>query len=312
MRVPSGSILQLCNNSSRIACLTLVLCSAVAIGQENSSSSPASSEAEQEALKVLNDSDWAHTVTPTIQDAPCTYENPAFPGLYPEDKASGADGRAPVVPRDVVKPDGSEYLIRFQSAKPVQAAIQQLIAIGEKWSAYGAENRVSEAEGPTDLANGRYNVADMVTIAVILKRPGPDGTNLFDYGFKDNGRSFPSRSFLVWPCAGLRTRNGQVFAHLVPAAFGHYGKFKALQLSFPRLIDGKPLISKAHENVEFRLVVNQRVFETTFFINASDVLDGSERSLYLPSAFTGFKRDGPAITDQKRRTVLTLTTGAGH
>ena len=34
------------------------------------------------------------------------------------------------------------------------------------------------------------------------------------------------------------------------------------------------------------MVANQRVFETTFYINASDVLDGSEKSLYLPSAFT--------------------------
>jgi hypothetical protein len=49
-----------------------------------------------------------------------------------------------------------------------------------------------------------------------------------------------------------------------------------------------PLIDET-EKVEFRLVVNQRVFETSFFINASDVLDGSERSLYLPSAFTDSK-----------------------
>jgi hypothetical protein len=60
---------------------------------------------------------------------------------------------------------------------------------------------------------------------------------------------------------------------------------KILQLSFPRLIDGRQLISNLHEKVEFRLVVNQRVFDTTFYVNASDVLDGSEKSLYLPSAF---------------------------
>ena len=72
----------------------------------------------------------------------------------------------------------------------------------------------------------------------------------------------------------------------MPEAFGHDGKSKVLQLSFPRLIDGKPLISSLHEKVEFRLVVNQRVFETTFYINASDVLDGSENVLYLPSVFT--------------------------
>jgi hypothetical protein len=61
---------------------------------------------------------------------------------------------APVVPSAVVKPDDSEYLIRFQSAKPVQTAVQQLLAIGEKWSAYGAKQyHVSQTDGPTDVAN---------------------------------------------------------------------------------------------------------------------------------------------------------------
>ena len=77
-----------------------------------------------------------------------------------------------------------------------------------------------------------------------------------------------------------------VFAHVVPESSGPDDESKVLQLSFPRLIDGKPLISNVREKVEFRLVVNQRVFETSFFINASDVLDGSERTLYLPPAFT--------------------------
>jgi len=290
MWISSAAIPLLWKNSTRIGSCMLLFWGASVMGQENRSGSPASNAVEQEALKVVNESDWSHTVSPTIQDVPCTYLNPAFPGLYPEDKAAGADARAPVAPGEVVKPDGSEYLVRFQSAKPVQTAIQQLIAMGEKWSDYGAEkHQVSEADGPTDLANLRYNIADMITIAVILKHPGLDGTSLFDYGYKDNGRIFPSGSFRVWPCAGLRTSNGQVFARVVPNAFGRDGKFRALQLSFPRLIDGKPLISNVREKVEFRLVVNQRVFETSFFINASDVLDGSERSLYLPSAFTDSK-----------------------
>ena len=275
--------------SSQITCcMLLVWCAAVA-RQENQSTSPASDAVEQQALKVVNDSDWAHTVTPTTQDAPCSYQNPAFPGLYPEDKATVVDAAAPVIPTDVPKPDGSEYLIRFQSAKPVQAAVRQLLAMGEKWSAYGPERRFGETDGPTDLANSRYNVADMITIAVILKHPGPDGMSLFDYGYTDKGRIFRSGSFRVFPCAGLRTSNGQVFARVVPDAFGRGGKFRALQLSFPRLIDGKPLISNVREKVEFRMVANQRVFDTIFYINASDVLDGSEKSLYLPSAFTDSK-----------------------
>jgi hypothetical protein len=289
MRISSAAIPPLWKKSIRIGSCMLLFWGASVTGQENRSGSPESSAVELEALKIVNESDWAHTVTPTIQDVPCTYQNPAFPGLFREDKGAVLDARAPVAPSEVVKPDSSEYLIRFQSAKPVQTAIQQLLALGEKWSFYGPERRVSETDGPTDLANGRYNVADMITIAVILKHRGPDGTSLFDYGYMDNGRIFPSGSFRVWPCAGLRTSNGEVFAHVVPAISGNDGKSKALQLSFPRLIDGKPLISKVREKVEFRLVVNQRVFATSFFINASDVLDGSERSLYLPSAFTDSK-----------------------
>jgi hypothetical protein len=286
MRISWAAIPRLGKHSMLIASSILLFWCACVTGQENRSGSPASEAVEQEALKAVNESDWAHTVTPTIQNAPCSYGNPAFPGLYPEDKAVAIDAMAPVVPSDVVKPDDSEYLIRFQSAKPVQTAVQQLLAMGEKWSAYGAkEYQVSQTDGPTDVANARYNVANMITIAVILKHPGPDGKTLFDYGYADNGRIFPSHSFRVWPCAGLRTSNGQVFAHVVPEISGNDAKSKALQLSFPRLIDGKPLISNVREKVEFRLVANQRVFETSFFINASDVLDGSERSLYLPSAF---------------------------
>jgi len=257
------------------------------LGQETGLPTTALVPAEQEALNVVNESDWAHTVKPTTQDAPCTYQNPAFRGLFPENQAALVDATAPT-PNSVIKVDSSEYLIRFQSAKPVQTAIHQLLAMGEKWSAYGPEHSVSGSEGPTDLANAFYNVADMITVAVILKYPGQDGQSLFDYGFGNDRRTFPSASFRVWPCAGLRTVNGQVFAHLVPSAFGRNG-YRALQLSFPRLIDGKPLISNPREKVEFRLVVNQRVFETTFYINASDVLDGSERSLFLPSAFTDMK-----------------------
>lgn len=280
---------RLWKNPVVVASSMLVVWCSFVMGQENRSASPQSDAVEQAALKVLNESDWAHTVTPTIQDTACTFQNPAFPELFPEDKAQLIDASASVPPNEVVKPDSSEYLIRFQSAKPVQAAAQQLLALGEKWSNYGPRRSVSETHGPTDLSNAQYNIADMITIAVILKRSDPDGTSLFDYGYANNGKTLPSSGFRVWPCAGLRTSNGQVFAHIVPVPFGDGRGFRTLQLSFPRLIDGKPLISKLHEKVEFRLVAKQRVFEATFFVNASDVLDGSEKSLYLPSAFTDSK-----------------------
>jgi hypothetical protein len=283
------------------SCVLLLGCTSIPIwGQEPSPGSAGTEANEQAALKVLNDSDWTHTVTPSLQDAACTYQNPAFPYVYPKEKAAITDGLSHTLPPDPVKADDSEYLIRFQSARPVQTAVEKLLALGEKWSAYSVQSwPVSEADGPTDVANHRYNLADMITVAVILKRPGPDGMTLFDYGYEENGRKFPSHSFQVWPCTGLRTANGQVFAHVAPVAFGLDGESKVLQLSFPRLIDGKkPLISSLHERVEFRLVVNQRVFETTFYINASDVLDGSEKTLYLPQGFTdpkGILQDQPIV-----------------
>ena len=265
-------------------CVVLIAPAGQLVGQNSSSTALVQQDAGvQGALKILNDSPLARTVTPSTQDVPCSYSNPAFPDLYPKDKGILLDERAPVTPVQDVKPDRSEYLIRFQSAKPVQSATQQLLAMGEKWSAYrDTELSISKDAGPTDLPNLRYNVADMITVAVILKHADPTAPNLFDYAAQNDKRVFPSRDFRVWPCAGLRTANGQVYANVVPAINpGH-----TFQLAFPRLIDGKPLILKPGERVEFRMVANQRVFEATFFVDGSDVLDGSEAVLYLPSAFT--------------------------
>jgi hypothetical protein len=169
-------------------CALIFWCPSVT-GQEYRSNSLATETVEQDALKVLNDSDWAHTVKPSLQDTPCTFQNAVFPDLYPKDQAFQLDLTNPSRPPDPVKADDFEYLIRFQSAKPVQTAVQELLAIGEKWSSYrpGHWPR-NEHAGPTDVANGRYNVADMITVAVILKRSAPDGTSLFNYGFARNGQ----------------------------------------------------------------------------------------------------------------------------
>jgi hypothetical protein len=294
MRVLSVASFQRRNRSIRIACLAYLLAgSIVLLGAKTPSNQAPLDPAELEALRVLNDSQWAHTIKPSLQETPCTYQNAAFPGLYEKGWAAEADARVSAVPDEVVRPDDSEYLIRFQSAKPVQTAIEQLLAMGQKRSAYGeSKQEVNQAEGPTDVANVHYDAAGMITIAVIQKRQAPPGTSLFDYGFKDNGHIFPSKGFLVFPCAGLRTHNGQVHAYLGDPGSGVIfdPNGKPLQhgmlLSFPRIINGKPLISKSNEEVEFRFIVNQRVFETKFHINTSDVLDGSEKSIYLNWAFT--------------------------
>lgn len=48
---------------------------------------PSSKWTEVEALQVLNNSPWAHTITKTTQDTPCDYEHPACPGLFPDEMA---------------------------------------------------------------------------------------------------------------------------------------------------------------------------------------------------------------------------------
>src|SRR5882724_5970435 len=45
-------------------------------------SKPSEEWTEAEALQVLNDSPWARTITTATQDTQCSYEHPAFAGLF--------------------------------------------------------------------------------------------------------------------------------------------------------------------------------------------------------------------------------------
>lgn len=110
-------------------CLLLIWCTPVP-GQEHSPNSAVTEVVERDASKLLSDSDWAHSVKPTLQDTPCTYQNAVFSDLYPTEQAFRLDAPAPTRPPDPVKADDSEYLVRFQSAKPVQTAVQELLAMG--------------------------------------------------------------------------------------------------------------------------------------------------------------------------------------
>lgn len=282
-----GSIVELRRTLSKerlvtVACLLLAAWSLPAIwGQDDDGAAAAAARAD--ALRILNDSAWAHTVTPTTEDTACDWEHPAFPGIVPEDVGAMRDAENPNRPRtEAVKPDTAEYLIRWMSVKPVQAAIDEMMALDAGWRSTTAQLRASDDDAPTDVALLHYNPRDMISIAVILKHPGADGSSFIDYAFRDEG-SFPTDHMEVWPCAGLKTRSGQVYAHaLGPGTEGR--PTYAILLLFPRLVDGKPLITGPNEKVQFRLIARQRVFETTFTINARDVLDGSEPVAYFSTA----------------------------
>ena len=64
---------------------------------------------------------------------------------------------------------------------------------------------------------------------------------------------------------------------------GKSNKVSAIIMSFPSNVDGKPLGSHREEKLEFRFILNQRVFETTFMVNSTDLFDGTETRMYTPA-----------------------------
>jgi len=265
--------------------LTVALCLAA---DESFLSKPPEQWTESEALQVLNDSPWAHTVTTTTQDFQCDYEHPAFPGMYTDEVARRKDSFTTALESRAVKPDGAEYVIRLVSVKPMQAAVERLMSLDEKWAdRYYFGVVLEDHQKPTNLEEHFYNPADLMTIAVVLKRPGPGGTSFLDYAFDKEQKAFPGpRIRHLWPCAAIRTPDGQSGAVIAsPGGVDKNGNASpsAAWFSFPSSHAGKPLVSHSGEEVQFRFIADQRVFETTFTVNLSDLFDGSEEVLRIPS-----------------------------
>jgi hypothetical protein len=252
-------------------------------GNEPFLNKPSSEWSEAEALQVLNDSPWAHTITTTTQDIPCNYEHPPFPGLFREDMAQIADSRSRQFPAESVKPDGAKYVVRLVSVKPMQAAAERLASLDEKWAPYRNGIGLEPGSKPTNMEESWYNPADEITVVLTLKHLGPGGASFMDYAFEQmgDGRKFIAHFFFT--CAGIRTANGQVHAVTNRLRQGNDDKAVALIMAFPSTVDGKPLITRRDEKVEFRLVLNQRVFETTFTVNPAELFDRTETVLRAPT-----------------------------
>jgi hypothetical protein len=127
------------------------------------------------------------------------------------------------------------------------------------------------------------NPADEITVVLILKRPGPGGGSFLDYAFADTktGVLFTARYF--FPCVGIRTANGQIHGVTARMGLGNDNKVSAIIMSFPSTVDGKPLISHRDEKLEFCVIINQRVFETTFIVNPTELFDGTETVMHTPT-----------------------------
>jgi len=272
-------------------CFRVICCIAVVAGTipltatEPVLSKPFNEWTETEALQVLNDSPWAHTISTTTQDFQCNFEHPAYPRTYPDGFAEWADSIDLTPPAAPVKPDGAEYVVRLVSVKPMQAAVERLIQLDEeKWKHYRKGGYGLEpGSKPTNLEEFWYNPADEITLVIILKHPGPDGASFRDYAFPRENVSGSGLRHL-WPCAALKTATGVSTAVVGGPVLIREGESlpNHITLSFPSTFEGQPLISHPNEKLEFRFVANQHVFETTFYVNPADLLDGKETVLHIP------------------------------
>ena len=127
-----------------------------------------------------------------------------------------------------------------------------------------------------------WSAADEIIVVVSLKRPGPAGASFLDYAFENRADGTAFITHYLFACAGVRTANGQIYAVTNRIREGKDNKASAIIMSFPSIVDGKPLISHRDEKLEFRFILNQRVFETTFIVNSADFLTGRKRHARLP------------------------------
>jgi hypothetical protein len=239
---------------------------------------------EVESLQVLNDSPWAHRVVSTVQATPCDFEHPALPGLFPEDVAERLDSLSPQAAPETVTPDRAEYVVRLNSVKPMQAAAERLIQLGDKYSSYRRGIGLEPGSKPTNIEERWYNPADELTFSVVLKQVGPAGESFRDYAFEEKDGFVVENVRYIFPCSGIRTANGQFYA-LTASMCSTDAKITGITgivVSFPLVVDGKRLISRNDEKVEFRMIVNQHVFETTFYVSPSDLFDGTETVERIP------------------------------
>lgn len=145
-------------NNFKFVCGAFAVAGSVPMtANENFLSKPPEEWTEAEARQVLNNSPWARVVTTTVQNTQCDYEHPAFEGLFPAEMARSMDSMSPEHPAETVKPDGAEYVVRLISVKPMQAAVERLISLDEKWAPYRHGYGLDPEGKPTNLAEDRYD-----------------------------------------------------------------------------------------------------------------------------------------------------------
>jgi hypothetical protein len=94
--------------------------------------------------------------------------------------------------------------------------------------------------------------------------------SFLDHAFENRADGTAFIAHYLFACAGVRTANGQIHAVTNRIRQGNANKASAIIMSFPSIVDGKPLFSHRDEKLEFRFILNQRVFEITSIVNSTE------------------------------------------
>ncbi|HEX9764112.1 MAG TPA: hypothetical protein VGA39_02415 [Candidatus Acidoferrales bacterium] len=215
---------------------------------------PASAWTEKEALKVVRDSPWAkeqRILNPNrtlstgasirvagAQGDPRDETQATLPPEAQRDPNREPPRRPP--PQDITR---ASYLVRWESAGPVEDAFARLEELGERKKA------LAEAPSPRLPAN-RY----VVTVRIL--EPAEPGPDVFDDLTLDTLRKR----------ARLATRHGEVAASEAERS----GK-EAVHFFFQRDFNGKPLLDDGREQVEFYFRGDRFNLEAEFEIRKDDI-----------------------------------------
>lgn len=213
---------------------------------------PAATWTLEEALKVVQDSPWAHeelVVPPGWLRGRGANRNAAWRNRHNDPLLQGAPerrmprpSRGPVIRRDEFPRAG--YLVRWESARPVVEAFARLKELGERASA-------NFQSPPPRLPEDRY------VITVKTTRPPPRGPDLFDRLGKKELRER----------ARLKTQRGRVAP--VEVERSGLGANAAVHFFFARSYEGEPLLRPAGEKVEFRFEGRRFTLKTKFALKGS-------------------------------------------
>jgi hypothetical protein len=220
---------------------------------------PASAWTAEEALELLRDSPWAREELVMVAQPSSRltgFEEEEFPENLSGSSRGSSSRRQPsappppkppdIVPQSATDASAARYLVRWESARPVQAAFERLRELDQGASA--------EFQAPAPrLPEDRYVVTVKVT------RPSKIIPDLFTRMSRGELRKR----------ARLRTRSGE--AEPLEVERSGKGAAAAVHFLFPREVNGQPLLAAAKEKVEFEFRGRYIDLRTKFEIHPDDI-----------------------------------------